>query len=99
MNMISKMLLTTLSILALGACSSTKDMEAESTESLSTIEQIAEDKAVQTDMIEVVETLSEEELMVQQYGIAILKKPFNSILINQRSSLSLNLFYLLMSLT
>lgn len=73
MNMISKMLLITLSMLALGACSSTKDMEEESTESLSTIEQVAEDKTVQTDMIEVVEPLTEEELMVQQYGIDILK--------------------------
>jgi peptidoglycan-associated lipoprotein len=69
MNMISKTLLISLSILVLGACSSTKEMNSESTElPAPVVEEIVELEVVP------VETFTEEELMIQQYGDMILKK-------------------------
>ena len=70
--MISKSLLIALPMLALGACSSTADMDSESAGS--TTQQSTEataDTTVQTDMIEAVE-MTEQELMVQEYSDAIL---------------------------
>lgn len=71
--MISKSLLIALPMLALGACSSTTDMDAESAESA--MEQAAGttvDDGIQTGTIEGIE-LSDEELMVQEYSEAILE--------------------------
>jgi len=71
--MISKSLLIALPMLALGACSSTADMNSESAESAT--EQSTEttvDNTVQTDTIDAVE-LTEQELMAQEYSDAILK--------------------------
>ena len=77
LTMISKSLLIALPMLALGACSSTADMDSESTESTTeqAVEQTTEtmvDNTVQTDTIEAVEALTEEELLVQEYSEAIL---------------------------
>ena len=78
LSMISKSLLIALPMLALGACSSTADIDSESTESSTekAVEQAVEttvDSTVQTDTIEAVEELTEEELMVQEYSDAILE--------------------------
>ena len=73
LTMISKSLLIALPMLALGACSSTTDMDAESAESA--MEQAAGttvDDGIQTGTIEGIE-LSDEELMVQEYSEAILE--------------------------
>lgn len=78
LSMISKSLLIALPMLALGACSSTSNMDSESTEAAaqdameSTTEAVV-DNTVQTDVIEAIETMSEEELMVQEYSSAILE--------------------------
>ena len=77
LTMISKSLLIALPMLALGACSSTTDMDSESAESATeqAMEQVTDtsvDNTVQTDMIEAVE-LTEEELMAQEYSDAILE--------------------------
>lgn len=77
---ISKSLLIALPILALGACSSTSDIDSASTESVVTETAVTEptatettvDSTVQTDVIEEVE-LTDEELMVQKYSEAILE--------------------------
>jgi peptidoglycan-associated lipoprotein len=69
LTMISKSLLIALPMLALGACSTTADMNSETA-----TEQAAgttSDNMVQTDTIEAVE-LSEQELMAQEYTDAIL---------------------------
>jgi peptidoglycan-associated lipoprotein len=71
--MISKSLLIALPMLALGACSSTADMDSESAESA--MEQTAEttaDSGIQTGTIDGIE-LSEKELMVQEYSEAIFE--------------------------
>ena len=73
LTMISKSLLIALPMLALGACSSTADIDSESVESAT--EQAVEttvDSTVQTDTIEAVE-LTEQELMVEEYSDAILE--------------------------
>ncbi|MCG6202432.1 peptidoglycan-associated lipoprotein Pal [Psychromonas antarctica] len=78
LTMISKSLLIALPMLALGACSSTGDTESESTTQTGT-EQSTEatmDNTVQTDTIEAV-TLTDEELMVQEYTAAILETTIN----------------------
>lgn len=77
--MISKSLLIALPMLALGACSSTADTESESTTQATTEESATEatgDNTVQTDVIEAV-TLTDEELMVQEYSAAILETTIN----------------------
>lgn len=73
LTMISKSLLIALPILALGACSSTADMDSKSAESTS--EQAADktvDTTVQTATIDAVE-LTEQEKLAQQYSDAILE--------------------------
>lgn len=73
LTMISKSLLIALPMLALGACSSTADMDSESAESAT--EQAVDstiDNGIETGTIEAVE-LSEQELMVQEYSEAILE--------------------------
>lgn len=73
LTMISKSLLIALPMLALGACSSTADMDSESAESA--MEQTAEttaDSGIQTGTIDGIE-LSEKELMVQEYSEAIFE--------------------------
>ncbi len=73
LTMISKSLLIALPMLALGACSSTADMDAASAESgTEQAVETAVDTGIQTDTIEAVE-LSAEELMVQEYSEAILE--------------------------
>jgi peptidoglycan-associated lipoprotein len=75
LSMISKSLLIALPMLALGACSTKTDMTSDSTESTtgSAVEQTtAADSTVQTDTVEALDTLTEEELMVQKYSDAIL---------------------------
>ena len=71
LSMISKGLLIAVPMLALGACSSTNDSDADSTESTAT-EMAGEANTVETNVIEAVE-LSAEELMVQEYTAAILE--------------------------
>ena len=71
LSMISKSLLIAVPMLALGACSSTSDSDADSTESTAT-EMAGEANTVETNVIEAVE-LSAEELMVQEYTAAILE--------------------------
>ena len=71
--MISKSLLIALPMLALGACSSTADIDSESAESAT--EQATKttvDDTVQIDTIEAVE-FTDKELMVQEYTDAILE--------------------------
>lgn len=72
LSIISKSLLIALPMLALGACSSTSDIDAESAETNATqaVEQVVED--VQTNTIEVIELTAEEQL-AQLYTDAILK--------------------------
>ncbi len=73
LTMTSKSLLIALPMLALGACSSTADMDAASAESATQqAVETAVDSGIQTDTIEAVE-LSAEELMVQEYSEAILE--------------------------
>jgi peptidoglycan-associated lipoprotein len=78
LSMISKSLLIALPMLALGACSSKTEMNTETTESTTgaPVEQTtdgAADTTVQTDTVEALDTLTEEELMVQKYSDAILE--------------------------
>lgn len=73
--MISKSLLIALPMLALGACSSNSENDAESAEMNNDAvveESQATDESVEMDTIEVVE-LSEEEMLVEQYTAAILE--------------------------
>jgi peptidoglycan-associated lipoprotein len=73
LTMISKSLLIALPMLALGACSSTADMDAASAESgTEQAVETAVDTGIQTDTIEAVK-LSAEELMVKEYSEAILE--------------------------
>ncbi|MCP4323941.1 MAG: peptidoglycan-associated lipoprotein Pal [Alteromonadales bacterium] len=81
LSTISKSLLIALPMLALGACSSTSDSDADSTETSkkASTEEVAEagaDNTVQTDAIEAVE-LTEEEQLVQKYTWAILETTIN----------------------
>ncbi|PKG40337.1 peptidoglycan-associated lipoprotein Pal [Psychromonas sp. Urea-02u-13] len=81
LSTISKSLLIALPMLALGACSSTSDSDAESSEvnKKAATEEVAEnaaDNTVETDVIEAVE-LSEEEQLVQKYTWAILETTIN----------------------
>jgi peptidoglycan-associated lipoprotein len=79
LSMISKSLLIALPMLALGACSSNSDSDAESTEmNKAATEAVTETNTdtVETDVIEVVE-LTEEELLVQEYTAAILETTIN----------------------
>ncbi|WP_019613041.1 peptidoglycan-associated lipoprotein Pal [Psychromonas ossibalaenae] len=76
LTMISKSLLIALPMLALGACSSNSETDAQSTEAnKAATEAAAEstaDNTVQTDVVEAV-ALTEEELLVQEYTYAILE--------------------------
>jgi len=73
LSMISKGLLIALPMLALGACSSNSDTDAEAMEAnKAAMEQAAAESNVETDTIQAVE-LTEEELMAQQYSDAILE--------------------------
>ena len=81
LSTISKSLLIALPMLALGACSSNSDSDADSSETnkKAATEEVAEagaDNTVETDVIEAVE-LSEEEQLVQQYTWAILETTIN----------------------
>jgi len=78
LSMISKSLLIALPMLALGACSSNSDSDADSTETnkAATEQAVTETNTVETDVIEAVE-LTEEELMVQEYTAAILETTIN----------------------
>ncbi|MBB1271711.1 MULTISPECIES: peptidoglycan-associated lipoprotein Pal [Psychromonas] len=71
-SIISKSLLIALPMLALGACSSNSDVDAESAEKNATqaVEQVVDD--VQTNTIEAIELTAEEQL-AQLYTDAILK--------------------------
>lgn len=76
--MISKSLLIAVPMLALGACSSTSEMDSESIDSSvnQAMEQTSDasaDNMVETGNMDVVEQPTEEELMVQQYSAAILE--------------------------
>lgn len=78
LNKISKSLLIAVPMLALGACSSTSDMDSKSAESTmndaaETVTTAVNDNMVQTGVIDAVESLTPEELMVQQYSEAILE--------------------------
>jgi len=72
LSIISKSLLIALPMLALGACSSVTDADAESAKTNATVavENVVED--VQTNTIEAIELTAEEQL-VQLYSDAILK--------------------------
>lgn len=72
LNMIKKSLLIALPLLALGACSSTTEMETP--EVMEPVKEAVMEKPVETDVVEAVQTLTEEELMVQKYSAAILEK-------------------------
>ena len=73
LTMISKSLLIALPMLALSACSSTADTESESMNQDMTENATQETiDTVETDVIEAV-TLTDEELMVQEYTAAILE--------------------------
>ena len=81
LSMISKSLLIALPMLALGACSSSSDSDADSSETnkKAATEEVAaagEDNTVETDVIEAVE-LTEEEQLVQEYTWAILETTIN----------------------
>ncbi|GLS91964.1 peptidoglycan-associated lipoprotein [Psychromonas marina] len=77
LSMISKSLLIALPMLALGACSSNSDSDAESAETnKAATEAVEEVSVVETDVIVEVE-LTEEELMVQEYTAAILETTIN----------------------
>ncbi|WP_028863007.1 peptidoglycan-associated lipoprotein Pal [Psychromonas aquimarina] len=80
LTMISKSLLIALPMLALGACSSNSETDAESTETTKAATEVAAeataDSTVQTDVVEAVE-LTEEELLVQEYTYAILETTIN----------------------
>ncbi|MCW8996607.1 MAG: peptidoglycan-associated lipoprotein Pal [Psychromonas sp.] len=76
LNMISKSLLIALPMLALGACSSKTDMNSDAVESTTeqAVEQTMDTTAndtVQTEAMDAVD-LTEEELMVKEYGESIL---------------------------
>ena len=74
LTMISKSLLIALPMLALGACSSTSDMDSESTTQQTEQSQSAmSDNGVQTGTMDAVGSLTEEQLMVQEYSEAILE--------------------------
>jgi len=75
LSLISKSLLIALPMLALGACSSTSDSDADSTETSKAVVAEAE-KTVETDVIEAVQ-LTEEEMLVQEYTAAILETTIN----------------------
>ena len=78
LSMISRSLLIALPMLALGACSSTSEMDSDSMKSdiaqpvEQAVEAAVENNTVQTDTIEAVEVLTPEEIMVQKYSSAIL---------------------------
>ncbi|PKF63390.1 peptidoglycan-associated lipoprotein [Psychromonas sp. psych-6C06] len=81
LSMISKSLLIALPMLALGACSSNSDSDADSTETNKDVvaEEVVEndaDNTVETDVIEAV-NLTEEEMLVQEYTWAILETTIN----------------------
>lgn len=81
LSMISKSLLVALPMMALAACSSTTESEAEtaSAESNNAVVEatvVENDDAVQTDVIEVIQ-LTPEELLVEQYTVAILETTIN----------------------
>lgn len=79
LSMISKSLLIALPMLALSACSSNSDADAESAETnAAATEEVVEgtDNTVETDVIEAVE-LTEEEMLVQEYTAAILETTIN----------------------
>jgi peptidoglycan-associated lipoprotein len=81
LSTISKSLLIALPMLALGACSSTSDSDAESSEAnnKAATEEVVEnavDNTVETDVIVVIE-LSAEEQLVQKYTWAILETTIN----------------------
>lgn len=77
LSKISKSLLIAVPMLALGACSSTSDMDSTSAESTmndtaKTVATAVNDN-VQTGVMDAVESMTAEELMVQQYSEAILE--------------------------
>lgn len=81
LSMISKSLLIALPMMALAACSSTTESDAETASAESNNAVVEEtvldnDDAVQTDTIEVIQ-LTAEELLVQQYSVAILETTIN----------------------
>lgn len=79
LTMISRNLLITLPILALGACSSTTNMDSESKIEQpieKTIEPVM-NNTVKTEVVKVEKILTEKELMVQKYGSAILETTIN----------------------
>ena len=73
---ISKSLLIVLPIFALGACSSTAQIDTEA-DTQQVVEQVIEPVIEETVETEVVQALTTEELMVQQYGADILKNRIN----------------------
>jgi len=73
---ISKSLLIALPMLALGACSSTAQIDTES-ETQEVAAQVIEPVVEETVEAEVIQPLTTEELMVQQYGEDILKHRVN----------------------
>ena len=68
LNMIAKGLLIALPMLALGACSSTTPVEPE----VQPAPEVVAKAPVETKVVEPVKQMTEEELMAQQYGSAIL---------------------------
>lgn len=74
--MISKSLLIALPMFALAACSSNSDSSADSMETTKSAAEAGADNTVETDVIEAV-ALTAEELLVEQYSMAILETTIN----------------------
>jgi len=77
LSTISKSLLIAIPMLALGACSSSSDSDAASTETTNAATaEAAVENTVETDVIEVVQ-LTEEEMLVKEFTAAILETTIN----------------------